>query len=144
MYHWWFLWQLKQKRIVAAIRAAELRSSGEIRVFVSHKRCPDAMAEARLQFAKLNMQKTELRNGVLIFLAPRSQSFAILGDEGVHQRCGIAFWEAAAEQLSNALKAGHLTSGIVAAVEACADQLALHFPRSKEDRNELPDDVIIG
>ena len=53
----------------------------------------DALERAQKKFLQLGMQKTQERNGVLIFVAPRAQKFAVIGDEGVHQRCGERFWQ---------------------------------------------------
>jgi uncharacterized membrane protein len=144
MYYWLFLWRLKTSRIVAAIRAAELRTSGEIRVFISHKKCEDPLAEARLQFEKLKMHHTAQRNGVLLFVAPRSRSLAILGDKAVHELCGDTFWQHAADTLTTQLAAGKLTDGIVQAIQSIADVLTQHFPRQQGDKNELSDDVVLG
>jgi uncharacterized membrane protein len=144
MYHWFFLWRLNQKRVVQAIRAAEQRTSGELRVFVSHKKCPDPMAEAKAQFVKLGMHRTQLRNGLLIFVAPRSQTFALLADTGVHEQCQEQIWQQAAEKLSAALAAGQLTEGLVRTLQTMADILAQHFPREGPETNELPDEVVTG
>ncbi|MFO1487862.1 MAG: TPM domain-containing protein [Verrucomicrobiota bacterium] len=75
-----FLNQLQHDSIVAAIRAAELQTSGEIRVFVSRKNVSDAVTAAQAEFARLEMHRTRERNGVLIYVAPLSQTFAVIGD----------------------------------------------------------------
>ena len=66
-----FLSQLEHGRIVEAIRAAEGRSRGEVRVHVSGQKVDDAQAAARAQFEALGMTRTAERNGVLIYVAPR-------------------------------------------------------------------------
>jgi uncharacterized membrane protein len=144
MYHWIFLWRLNQKRILQAIREAESRSSGEVRVFVSHKKCTDAMAEAQAQFVKLKMEVTQERNGVLLFVAPRSRSFAIYADCGIHALCAAHVWEDAAKKLSEALAADLLTQGIVDAIQSMAEVLEEHFPKQGGGANELPDEVMLG
>jgi uncharacterized membrane protein len=144
MYHWIFLWRLNQKRILQAIREAEQRSSGEIRVFVSHKKCSDPMVEAQAQFVKLNMHATQQRNSVLILVAPRTRTFAIYADSGIYAVCEPQVWEAAASKLSQALAADLLTQGIIEAVQSIAEVLAQRFPRQPGDSNELPDEVLVG
>jgi len=91
MNHWWFFFRLRQKDVVHAIQEGESRTSGEIRVFVSHLKVADVQAAAREQFEKLGMTATRERNGVLISVAPRSRVFAILGDEAIHAQCGDSF-----------------------------------------------------
>ncbi len=141
-----FLRSLDDARIVAAIREAEGRSRGEIRVHVAEREVADPRTEAALVFDRLRMADTAERNGVLLFVAPASQSITLLGDRAVHERCGEAFWTAIVEQVRDEFRAGRFTDGIVAAVRAVADELARHFPRQpgQEDVNELPDTVSHG
>ena len=80
-----FLNQLRHDDIVAAIRNAEQKTSGEIRVFISHKNVDDPVAAAQSHFERLGMTKTHHRNGILIFVAPRARKFAVIGDTAVHQ-----------------------------------------------------------
>ena len=138
-----FLKALDNERIVAAIREAEARSRGEIRVHVTNHPDVEVEAAARKQFEKLEMTKTELRNGVLIYVAPRSQRFAVIGDKGIHERCGPGFWKAVAEAMESDFRAGRYTDGILDGVTAAGDELAKHFPRPEQhrDANELADDV---
>ena len=56
MRHRKFVRQLEHERIHAAIHAAEEKSSGEIRVMVSHKAAPDPLATAQEAFLRLGMQ----------------------------------------------------------------------------------------
>ncbi len=144
MIHWWFLFRLKTKQLVAAIAEAESRTSGEIRIYISHRKLSDPMAAAKEQFEKLGMTRTALRNGVLFYIAPRSRNFAILGDSGVHEKCGEIFWQELAALMSRHFKQGKLTEGLVQAVARAGDLLAEHFPHEPGDRNELPDDIVIG
>ncbi len=142
MQHKEFLELLDESRIVAAIQAAELKTSGEIRVFVSRKPAEDPVVAARLHFNKLGMHKTALRNGVLIFMAPKSQKFAIVGDQGVHQHCGDVFWQETAQAMTDLLKQGQFTEAIVAGISRAGEVLARYFPRQHDDQNELPDTVV--
>lgn len=136
-----FISQLHREEIVAAIRAAEQKASGEIRVFVSRKPVDDAVAAAQDRFVALEMEKTRERNGVLIFVAPLARKFAVVGDREVHARCGVEFWRALADEMSNDFRESQFTRGIVRAVRKAGDLLAQHFPRRPDDQNELPDDV---
>jgi uncharacterized membrane protein len=128
-------------RVVSAIAAAETRTSGEIRVVVSQRSIEDPLAEAARQFEKLGMTATAARNGVLIFVAPRSHTFAVIGDRGVHEKCGEPFWRALADAMRDRFKAGDFTAGVVLAIERAGALLAEHFPRQPDDRDELPNAV---
>ena len=138
-----FVKQLDDARIVAAIREAEARSRGEIRVHVSARPVADARAGAEATFARLRMADTAERNGVLLFLAPASRTFAVIGDRGIHERVSEGFWEAVAAAARAELEAGRFTEAIVAAVSTVGEALARHFPRQPGagDANELPDAV---
>ncbi|MCX6938538.1 MAG: TPM domain-containing protein [Verrucomicrobia bacterium] len=130
-------------RIEAAIAAAERLTSGEIRVVVSRRAAPEPVAAARHEFNRLGMDATSARNGVLIFLAPRSRTFAVIGDTGVHTHCGDAFWREVAAAMEAAFRRDDFTSGLVLGIERTGALLATHFPRSPDDRNELPNQVEI-
>lgn len=141
-----FVASLDDEKIVAAIREAEARSRGEIRVHVAEREVADPRTEAALVFEKLGMEETAERSGVLLFVAPESQSITVLGDRGVHERCGDAFWATVVEAVRDEFRAGRFTEGLVAGVRALGDELARHFPRrpGDADRNELPDGVSRG
>ena len=138
-----FLAAVDHDRVVNAIREAEGRSSGEIRVHVSGKTVDDAEKAAAAQFDELKMADTRERNGVLLYIAPRSQKFAVIGDSGIHARCGPEFWREVAQAVGEDFRAGHFTDGIVKGVTRAGDLLARNFPRSaaRADVNELSDQV---
>ena len=136
-----FIEQLQNDRIVAAVREAESKTSGEIRVFISRKETSDPLAAAQAEFNRMGMTNTAERNGVLIFVAPRSQKFAILGDKGIHERCGEEFWSQVAEQMAAHFRKSEFTEGIVCAIQKAGTLLTEHFPRRADDKNELSDAV---
>jgi uncharacterized membrane protein len=137
-----FLNQLEHDRIVDAIRAAEARSRGEVRVHVTNQQPSDVQKAAEAQFERLGMTATALRNGVLIYVAPPVQQFAVIGDLAIHERGGPGFWAAVAQAMEEDFRAGRFTDGIVKGVTRVGDALATHFPRLGEaDANELPDQV---
>lgn len=141
-----FLSAIDDARIVSAIQAAEARSRGEVRVHVAEGPVPDARRAAEADFARLGMAATAERNGVLILVAPESQSFAVVGDLGIDERCPPGFWDEVAASIARDFRESRFTDGIVAAVTRVGDELARHFPRreGRQDRNELPDGVSRG
>ena len=136
-----FLNHLRHDDIVAAIREAELKTSGEIRVFISHKKLADARGAAERAFVRLGMTKAREHNGVLIFVAPRTRQFAVIGDEAVHKRCGDEFWQHLAAEMSGHFRKSEFNQGVLHAIRKAGALLAEHFPRRPDDRNELPDQV---
>jgi uncharacterized membrane protein len=136
-----FIQQLREPEIVAAIQAAELKTSGELRVFISHKNIADPVVAAQKEFTRLGMTKTRDRNAVLIYLAPGTCKFAVIGDQGVHDRCGDGFWQELARAMTTHFRAGEFTPGIVHGITRAGELLAEHFPRRPDDRNELSNRV---
>ena len=65
---------------------------------------------------------------MLIFVAPKSRNFAIIGDKAVHEKCGDAFWTELAAAMTGYFKKGDFTDGLVHGVERAGALLAEHFP----------------
>lgn len=136
-----FLEGLDHDRIVQAIAAAERTTSGEIRVHIHRRRVADPVKAGAKVFEKLGMTATAERNGVLLFVAPKSKNFAVLGDTAIHEKCGAEFWESVAAALKGHFGKGRFTEGIVAAVEAVGERLAAHFPVREVNRDQLPNAI---
>jgi uncharacterized membrane protein len=128
-----FMPRISHKRVLAAIRTAEVRTSGEIRVLIARHKAEDPVAAATGYFHRLGMEKSPHRNGVLIFLAPRSRRFAVIGDKAVHEKCGDAFWTGLAEAMGDRFRRGEFTEGLVHGIERAGELLGKHFPRSPHD-----------
>jgi uncharacterized membrane protein len=138
-----FVKQVDNERVVSAIREAEARCRGEIRVHVTSQAVEDAERAAIAQFEKLGMTATKERNGVLIFVAVKSQRFAVIGDSGIHEKCGPGFWNEIARAMETDFRAGRFTEGLVKGIRAAGDALATHFPRVEgaHDVDELSNEV---
>lgn len=137
-----FTSRLHRQLIEAAIRDAERKTSGEIVVIIHHKPVADAVAFARDEFLRRGLQETRERNAVLILVAPESQSFALVGDQGVHEKCGEDFWRELASAMQEHFRAGNYTAALLEGIERAGTLLAGHFPRKPDDSNELSDRVI--
>jgi uncharacterized membrane protein len=138
-----FLTKLDHDRIVEAIRESESRTSGEIRVLIQRGKLKgDPLVAAQKKFYQLGMHKSNDRNAVLIFLAPRVHKFAIAGDNAIHQKCGDEFWHGVVERMRTHFRNEKFSDALVEAVSEIGNVLARHFPRTEGDTNELPDDVI--
>ena len=78
-----FLSKADEQEIVAAIVIAEKNTSGEIRVHIEENSTKPSIERAKEVFHILNMDATELKNGVLFYICTQTKSFAILGDKDV-------------------------------------------------------------
>lgn len=137
-----------KKQIEAAIVRFEKQSSAELRVYIERKMPGNQMIselERALQiFTRLEMEKTEARNGVLIYVAFKDHKCSVIGDQGIHQYVGDAFWRYVCDEMIGRFKQHQYNEGILAAIEHIAKELALHFPRQADDRDELANEVIIN
>ncbi len=124
-----------------AIRQAELDTSGEIRVHIETT-CPgDVLERASRLFEKLDMHKTQLRNGILIYLAIRNRKFAIIGDMGINTVVPDNFWDNIESEMLNQFRDNRFTEGLIKAIEMAGSQMKKHFPYATNDINELPDEI---
>ncbi len=130
-----------ETRLIQAIRLAELKTSGEIRVHIEEKCNGDVVEACKKQFGKLNMHQTKDRNGILFFLAVKSKSFAVWGDEGIHQKVSDEFWNSITECAIGYFKQNDLVTGMEKAIEMCGEKLKLHFPIATDDKNELSNEI---
>jgi uncharacterized membrane protein len=128
--------EMDHDRITAAIVEAEKQTTGEIRVYVSHRKVHDPRHAAAHQFVKLGLDKTKHRNAVLIFIAPESQNFAVIGDEAVHAECGETFWEDIVGAMRDYFRQGKFTEGVVHGISTAGKLLADHFPHSVPGRHD--------
>ncbi len=136
-----FISQVDESRIVAAIGEAEKKSTGELRVYISPKERHDALAFAKKRFQELGMFKTKQRNAVLIYIVPRTQQFAVLGDTGIHQKCGDEFWNDIVAGMRPLMKESRFTEALVQAVREIGAVLEKHFPATGENRDELSNEI---
>lgn len=141
-----FFENLDRPAIVEAIRRAEAKGIGEIRVHLQHGRVADVRKAAEATFLKLGMNGTAHRTGCLLFIAPDARSFAVIGDVAIHEKVGDAFWHAARDAAAARFAEGRFSEGVVAAVDRIGDVLAEHFPRRSGERDvdELSDEVSEG
>jgi len=138
-----FLSKLEHDRIIQAIREAESKTSGEIRVLIQRgKLKSDPLVAAQSKFHRLGMHKTSERNAVLIFVAPRVHKLAVVGDNAIHEKCGDEFWQRVVERMRTHFQNEKFSDALIGAVKEVGTVLAGHFPKTSGDTNELPDDVI--
>jgi uncharacterized membrane protein len=139
--------QAVQQAVAQAIAASERRSSGEIRVFVeSHCAMVNPIHRCEEVFTQLKMHETKHRNGVLLYIAIKDRQFAIVGDQGIHEKIGgQQYWRTIADQMKQFFAAHQFQEGICYCVEAIGQELAQHYPLEANDNpNELPDEIVFG
>ncbi|TWR29727.1 TPM domain-containing protein [Mucilaginibacter pallidiroseus] len=131
----------EQQRIQQAVANAEKNTSGEIRVAMEKTCSEETLDRAVKYFSQLEMNRTHLRNGVLIYVATVDRKFAIIGDAGINKEVPADFWDTTRDEMLNHFKYGNLVEGIIAGVTKAGEQLKRYFPHQLDDKNELPDDI---
>jgi uncharacterized membrane protein len=131
----------EQQRIREAIESAERFTSGEIRICVEKSCSEPVLDRAANYFKTLGMDKTALRNGVLIYIAIQDHQFAIIGDAGINKVVPHDFWNTTKEIMLGYFKSGDIPGGIVAGIKLAGEQLQTFFPYLDGDINELPNDI---
>jgi len=141
-----FFTEAEQAALLDAIRQAEQRTSGEVRLYVeSHCRFMDPVDRATELFARLRMTETKDRNATLIYLAVKDHQVAVVGDTGIHEKVGQPYWEEEVNKMLLEFRAEHLAEGLKQCILDIGEALHQHFPYDKEtDKNELPDEIIFG
>ncbi|SMO36263.1 TLP18.3, Psb32 and MOLO-1 founding protein of phosphatase [Saccharicrinis carchari] len=133
-----------RQRLVAAIQKAEKNTSGEIRIHIENT-CPEELMDrAAFLFEKLKMHKTELRNGVLFYLAMKDRVFAVLGDAGINSKVPEGFWDNIKAEMTTLFKNDDPIGAIETGVLMAGEQLQSHFPYQSDDVNELSDEISFG
>jgi len=136
-----FFTQTQQEDIRNAILNAELDTSGEIRVHIENTCKGEVLDRALEVFNKLEMNKTESRNGVLIYLAVKNRKFAIIGDSAIHEVVTESYWDSIRNKMLNHFRENRFTEGLVEAISETGKQLRKHFPYQTNDANELSDEI---
>ncbi len=133
-----------RQNILKAIQEAEKSTSGEIRLFIEEDCGPNVLDRAAFIFHEIGMDQTKERNGVLFYLATDSRQFAILGDKGINSKVEKDFWHDIKHEMQNYFTEGNFEKGLTRGIHMSGEALKRHFPYSKNDKNELSDDIIFG
>jgi putative membrane protein len=98
---------------------------------------------AMQQFVLRNLAHKADRTGVMIFVSLAERYARIIADEGIAARVPQSEWQAAVDALVVHIRDGRIADGFVAAIDACGNVLATHFPRTGASRDELPDRIYV-
>ena len=139
-----FLTQEEEQEVVEAIRLAEQNTSGEIRIHIEKTTSIDAFDRAMEVFHELKMDETQLKNGVLIYLAVKDKTFVICGDKGINDVVAPNFWDCTRDIMVADFKQGNYKQGLIDGIKNAGEQLKKHFPWQHGDTNELSNEISNG
>lgn len=141
-----FFHPAEKERIIAAIKSAEMNTSGELRVYIESRcRFVDPLDRASEIFWGLKMDQTARNNAVLVYVAYRDHQYAVFADNGIHEKLGAQFWASEVAKMSRHFRENQITDAIVKVIEEVGHALQTNFPYEPGiDKNELPDDIVFG
>jgi uncharacterized membrane protein len=90
------------------------------------------------------MHKTAARHGVLVYVAVTDRKLAVIGDRGIHERVGEAYWQGLVAAVRERMRQQQPRDGLIHAIAEVGRELGRHFPRPPNDKNELSDQVTLG
>ncbi|HEX4922624.1 MAG TPA: TPM domain-containing protein [Bdellovibrionales bacterium] len=98
---------------------------------------------ARLEFWEAGLHKTDGSTGVLIFISNAEHQAVVLADDSVAKKLPEDAWQPVVDRLVAGLKKGDCAQGFSDAIDLCASILEKHFPPKPQDRNELPNRLVV-
>jgi uncharacterized membrane protein len=136
----------EKQSIVSTIKAAELKTSGEIRVYVESRNAyVDPADRAKEVFYDLKMDKTDDKNAVLIYIAMKDKQISLFADGGIYVHTGASYWNAAIKNMIENFEKNNVVDGIKSVITTIGQTLQDKFPYDKiHDKNELPDEIVFG
>lgn len=136
-----FLTEEEEQQIIKAITDAEKFTTGEIRVHIEFKCKKDPLERARAIFHELEMDQTEARNGVILYIATKDRKVAVFGDEGISNQVEEDFWQEEIDKLIGEFKQGNFERGIESVVGDIGKKLKQFYPSDGTDPNELDNEI---
>jgi len=100
-------------------------------------------AAALAQFRSRGLEATAGRTGVLLYIDEPDHIAEIIADTGIFKKVSPDHWADAIDALIDGIRAGRPADGLVAAIGLAGAVLTEHFPAGQENRNELPDHLIV-
>ena len=97
---------------------------------------------ARRQFLEQKLHHTAGRTGVLIFVSEAERYVEILVDEGISRHLDDSDWGNIVSDFVRRVALGHTAEGFITCIDACAEVLAQHIPKT-QTRNQLPNRLVM-
>ena len=102
-----------------------------------------AHQKAMEQFISRGIAGNKDHAGILIFVSLAERYARIIADDDIAARVQQSAWQGAVDALIAHMRNGRIADGFVAAIDACGDELAKHFPRPAGSHRELADRIYV-
>lgn len=103
----------------------------------------EVVERAQLEFYWKNIQRTEERTGILIFLSLMERQCVVLADKGISSKLPRETWDGIVKTVVDGIKKNQASEGLIEAIQKCGVILAEHFPARDANPNELPNQLIV-
>ncbi len=114
------------------------------RLFTTNAEMQEEVHQRAIQiFHENKVSMTKGRTGIMIFISLLERKVEVLADCGINEKVEKNYWNDLVQTLIGHLKEGKAVEGIIAAIESCGKSLKESFPREDDDKNEIPDVLII-
>jgi putative membrane protein len=134
---------LLQLFVFFGLTALLLLPGVRVRLLPRRARRAAAHRVAMDQFVQRGIARTKDRSGILIFVSLAEHYARIIADDGIAARVPQPEWQAAIDALLSHMKNGRIADGFIAAIGACGDVLATHFPAGGKNPDGLPDRIYL-
>jgi len=122
-----------------------LLSLPSLRVALMPRQMRRAIAhqKAMEQFISRGLAGNKDRAGILIFVSLAERYARIIVDDDIAARVPQSAWQGAVDALIAHTRHGRIADGFIAAIDACGEELARHFPQAAGGQNRLPDRIYV-
>lgn len=139
-----FLSEKDEQKLISAISKAEESTTGEIRLHIEFRCKKDPLERAQAVFHELEMDQTDVRNGVILYVATDDKKVAIYGDEGISSQVPDDFWQEEVDKLIAEFKQENFEQGLELVIADIGEKLRQFYPGDGTDPNELDNEISFG
>lgn len=101
------------------------------------------MERAQLEFYHHELENTELRSAVLIFVSLMERRCVVLADRSISKHCSPETWQQAVKLIIDGIHSKQVGDGFVNAIEHCGRELSKIMPASDTNPNEISNRLIV-
>ncbi len=113
------------------------------KLFLTKDEIAEQVQETAFTAFKIHgLDKTKQRNGLLIYVSLFEKRVILLADSGISAIIPNSTWKNITDALAQNIKKGNLIDGMCEAIDACGKILAKHFPKERNDRDELKNIIV--
>jgi uncharacterized membrane protein len=135
-------------KIQSALERLEKNTQGEVVISFHRKRSfterlYDFHELAMKDFRRLNVHKTKLRTGILLFIIFEDKYYDIIADEGIYRKISDEVWNEIEENLCRHFREGKYAEGVLFVIESMYGVLRKQFPALNTD-DEIGNEIVIN